>query len=176
MKKETLKRIWNGVFYLAVVMIAAVLATGLFFPNSYSKFFKSRMYVVVSGSMEPVINTYDGIVVSKISYDELNVGDIITFRYDLNDDGTDEFITHYVADISSQGIRTKPAVSEDWDRWTLDESMIVGRVEYHIPKIGKILIPIYNNAVPILLVTNMIVWITILKIVKEDDSSKEKER
>ncbi|CAM4288674.1 signal peptidase I [Erysipelothrix inopinata] len=175
MKKETLNRIWNGVFYLAVVMIAAVLATGLFFPNQYSKFFKSKMYVVVSGSMEPVINTYDGIVVSKASVDDLSVGDIITFRYDLNNDGVDEYITHYIAEISEQGIRTKPAVSDEWDRWTLDSSMIVGRVTYQNPKIGKVLIPIYNNAVPILLITNMIVWITILKIVKEDDSSKEKE-
>ena len=98
-------------------------------------------YVVLSGSMLPHINIKDIVVTKKISAEELEVGDIVTFiAPDSRYGGIS--ITHRILDkyydesLGSYTYRTKGDANNVADSALVPNSNILGKVILKIPKLG----------------------------------------
>jgi signal peptidase len=124
---------------LAWIVIGAfggfVLAVGL--PN----FFGARSLTVMSGSMEPAIGTGDVVVAVQIPPTAARVGDIVTFRDPLNDA---RLITHRVREMHVRGemvaFVTKGDANSTLEQWAVPETGTIGRVSFHVPRIGYMMV------------------------------------
>lgn len=91
--------------------------------------------VILTGSMEPVIMPGDVVLVAKVDYDSIQVGDIIVF-----DNGEKIYITHRVIEIieDSNGRQfvTKGDNNYSKDSELSNESQFRGKVIKIIPNIG----------------------------------------
>lgn len=103
-------------------------------------------YVIVTGSMEPVISVGDVVIVdNNINYDELEKGMIISFKVDINNDGIIDTVVHYLDEIletqnGEKIYRTKPEISDQQDPWSLEDSDITGVYKFQIGFIGRLLL------------------------------------
>jgi signal peptidase len=91
---------------------------------------------VLSGSMEPAIDTGDVVVGRPIAVEETRRGDIITFR----EPGTHRLVTHRlrgirVVDGVAQMV-TKGDANNAPERWRIPVDGGVSRVLYRVPKLG----------------------------------------
>lgn len=98
-------------------------------------------YVVLSGSMLPEIKVKDIVVTKKISGEELEVGDIITFiAPDTRYGGIS--ITHRIQDkyydesLGSYTYRTKGDANNVADASLVPNANVLGKVILKIPKLG----------------------------------------
>ncbi len=99
-------------------------------------------YVVMSGSMDPVIQIKDGIFIRRVDNNHYNIGDIITFlpvdsRYGK------ATITHRVVekrqiDDGKYVYKTKGDHNTKMDSDTVLSENIYGKVLFKIPKIGYV--------------------------------------
>ena len=99
-----------------------------------------RFLTVRSGSMEPTINVGDIVVVSTVvGFDDIKVGDVITFRYS-GDSDPNRFITHRVIDVVEgefeKSFKTKGDANEDEDLRMVSSSEFVGKTVMVIPFVG----------------------------------------
>jgi signal peptidase len=97
-----------------------------------------QVLTVLSGSMEPALETGDVIVESKVSPDELKLGDVVTFR----EPGGPRLITHRVREVRIFGgaahVTTRGDANTGVERWSIPLDGTVGRVEYRVPKVGYV--------------------------------------
>jgi signal peptidase len=112
-----------------------VLAVGL--PN----LFGARSLTVMSGSMEPAIGTGDVVVAVQIPPMDARVGDIVVFRDPLNRAWV---ITHRVREIHVRGdlvtFVTKGDANSSLERWAVQRTGAIGRVWFHVPRIGYMMV------------------------------------
>jgi len=112
-----------------------VLAVGL--PN----FFGARSLTVMSGSMEPAIGTGDVVVAVQIPPMDARVGDIVTFRDPLNHA---RLITHRVRELHVRDdlvtFVTKGDANSSLERWAVPRTGTIGRVSFHVPRIGYMMV------------------------------------
>src|SRR5881409_404810 len=129
-----------------VIIVVGVLVVWVVI---WASFGSNPFYVVSSGSMEPVLQINDVLIVRDGgSWHELKVGDIIVFN---RPEGGDRVIVHRIADILSDGtIRTKgdanPSSIPGTD-FPIRQDDYIGRVVYVVPGIGvvtKIISPPVN--------------------------------
>ncbi|MHA7648035.1 signal peptidase I [Nitrosopumilus sp. S4] len=103
---------------------------------------QNPFYVVASGSMIPVLEVYDVLIVSgHVTFEEIDVGDIIVFNRPSDHD---RVIVHRVASILNEDpktIRTKgdanPASIPGTD-FPITQEEYIGKVAYTIPQIGYV--------------------------------------
>jgi signal peptidase I len=132
-----------GLFVAWVVLglfSGLLLAVGL--PNA----FHSKSLTVMSGSMEPTIGVGDVIVAHQISPMDARVGDIVTFRDPLEHD---RLITHRVREIHVLKdmvlFVTKGDANTSTEHWVVPESGTIGRVEFHVPRLGYFMVWIHST-------------------------------
>ena len=93
---------------------------------------------VLSGSMRPVLDAGDVVIVAKAPADVVNQGDIIQFRKEKVS------VMHRVVDIQEWGdssvFITKGDANEDPDSDPVVPEQVVGKVVFKIPKIGWVAI------------------------------------
>ena len=104
----------------------------------------NQFYVVSSGSMEPVLNVNDVLIVRDGgSWEDLTIGDIIVFN---RPEGGDRVIVHRIVDIDADGdgermVRTRgdanPASIPGTD-YPIKQDDYIGKVIYVLPGIGVI--------------------------------------
>ncbi len=96
-------------------------------------------YVIVSGSMEPLIKVRDAVIIKRTTEDNIKIGDVVTYR------STDPtfygiLITHRVVGINevngSKVYITKGDHNETNDRTPINFDQIQGKVVMRVPKIG----------------------------------------
>lgn len=92
-----------------------------------------RPYTVLSGSMKPEMDPGDVVFVTNRGKNDLNEGDIITF-YENN-----TIITHRIVEITKEGYTTKGDNNNSIDIFTVKQENIIGKVLFHIPKIGYLI-------------------------------------
>ena len=126
MRKAALAAIPIG---LLVLELAVSLTSGTAFgvPSSY---------VVVSGSMVPVLKVGDVVLVQPIAYSNVKVGDIIIYYEPaLNVD-----IVHRVVAVTPQGLITKgdanPRADEPYSWPAIQPSQVRGEVLLSVPYVG----------------------------------------
>lgn len=97
-------------------------------------------YVIVSGSMEPIIKIKDAVLIKRVDdEDDVKRGDVVTYR---SQDPTyyGILVTHRVVDIKYDNNQkifvTKGDHNETVDRSPINFNQITGKVIMRIPKIG----------------------------------------
>ncbi len=123
-----------------VIVIIGVLAVWMGLRVAFAT--DNPFYVVSSGSMEPVLNVYDVLIVRDGStFEKVERGDIIVFN---RPEVHDRVIVHRIVDIkesSERQITTKgdanPASIPGTD-YPIEKDDYIGEVVYVIPKIGYV--------------------------------------
>ena len=89
-------------------------------------------YVVLSGSMEPTIETGSVCFINKnTKIGSIKEKDIIAFKFK---DGS--LVTHRAIEVTKSGIRTKGDNNDDIDGNKVTEENFVGKNIFWIPKVG----------------------------------------
>jgi signal peptidase len=129
-------------------------------------------YVIVSGSMEPLIKVQDAVIIKRADEDSIKVNDVITYR------STDPsfygiLITHRVINIENVNNEkvfiTKGDHNETIDRTPVKYNQIQGKVVMRVPKIGYLkffLIEYYGWIIAILLPSVAIISYDLVKLFK----------
>lgn len=121
---------WSINLALAAVLL---LAAAVWLPS----LFHMKAYVVKSSSMEPAIMAGSVIYVSQYREDEsVSPGDIVSFRTG------DAKVTHRVVAVDSEHgiVTTKGDANQVCDSQPITFDAIEGKVRFHIPVIGYLLL------------------------------------
>ena len=117
-----------------------------------------RSFTVMSGSMEPAIDTGDVVVDETISPRTAKPGDVVTFPAP---DGSKRLITHRLRAVSEHGgqvrAETKGDANNTVERWQVPANGHIGRVVYRVPKIGYALATVISPRGRLLLLVVVIV-------------------
>jgi signal peptidase I len=123
-----------------VAYVAAGFAAGIALALAAPLAFDARPLVVLSGSMEPALDTGDVSIVRSISPLDARPGDVVTFRDPSN---SERLITHRVRTMRAQGdavvFVTRGDANDGTERWRVAATGEIGRVAYRIPKLGWVL-------------------------------------
>ncbi|MFP4078752.1 MAG: signal peptidase I [Candidatus Izemoplasmataceae bacterium] len=181
--KTLMKRLRTVLFFLLVGVLLLYILIEAFAPRRTVDLFGFKPYVVLTESMEPAIEADDVVLVKKAEVDSLEEGDIITFLVDINDDGEDNVVTHYVYSIEETGsdtfeIRTHRHFEDEEaitpDRWVLDEEDVLGEHMLTVPNIG-ILIRFLQSPFGIAaLVVNVGIIAGIVLLIRTDSKKPDK--
>jgi signal peptidase I len=125
-KKRIIELLWNGYILMLVVLLL------LFVPG----WLGLHLEAVASGSMEPSIRTGSLLYVKPASFEELSVGDIITYYIE---DGSTK-VTHRVVEKleEAEAFRTKGDANPCEDSWEVPYDAVEGTVLCAIPWIGYV--------------------------------------
>ncbi|MDD6268473.1 MAG: signal peptidase I [Oscillospiraceae bacterium] len=164
-----------GICILITVYAAVSAANG----KVASVFGKSIMQVV-SGSMEPTIYPGDYILVEKVSYDELEEGDIITF-YSSDSSILGMPNTHRIAEINEDGsFVTKGDANSNCDETAVTSERVIGKYAgklrflrwvYSFSSLKKIIL---LTVIVVILIMSVYETKTIIKINRMTDEEKER--
>ena len=154
MSKGILKDIMIVAIGVVVIWVGLQVAFGT----------QNPFYVVASGSMVPVLQVYDVLIVQGHEpFEDIQVGDIIVFN---RPSGHDRVIVHRVAaiiDDEPKTIRTKgdanPASIPGTD-FPITKEEYIGKVAYTIPQIGyvtQLLKPPMNYIIIVIVIGIMVV-------------------
>jgi signal peptidase len=126
---------------LAVAAIALVASTAL-------AVLRLEPTVVLSGSMRPTFEAGDLVLVKRTTADTVKPGEVITFRNPAAEDRST--ITHRVIRVrrNTRGVpgvppnhiqfQTKGDANNHGETWSIKPDGIVGRIEGHVPSVGKL--------------------------------------
>jgi signal peptidase len=163
---QTVKKIWPDVKwlfnYMASILLYTILilllAVGIIFiayvidakKNASGGDNKPPLYnayIIVSQSMTPVIKVNDAIITKRVSGNDINVGDVVTYLSE-NPQYPGIMITHRVIEKNQVNgeyyFVTKGDYNQISDPLTVKESQIYGKVVMRIPKIGFIQVILSN--------------------------------
>lgn len=91
-----------------------------------------NIYVVLSGSMNPTIET-GSIVLIDTKKENYTIGDIVTFQME------DQIVTHRIVEMEHGIIKTKGDANSIPDSKLITKNQIKGKVKYVIPIVGYII-------------------------------------
>lgn len=163
-KKKKSCNIINIIQYIIIFILIAFIAyfsyQKFILNKRYVPFFNHNFFIILSGSMEPTINTNDLIVTSQKNVYEKN--DIVAFS-------SGNYITvHRIVDVKNDTSGTKFITKGDSNNTTdleeLDPNDIIGVYKFTIPILGNIFIFLYTY--PIFLIILIVVLILIYLIIK----------
>lgn len=122
------------------IVVAAIFFAASRSPNK--SLFGFRYYIVLTDSMVPEFSSGDMVFVKRTGADSIKEGDIITFN---PSSGSDAYLTHRVtakiANYENTGVtcfKTKGDANNSEDSFLIDESRVIGKVQFHVPKLGVI--------------------------------------
>ena len=128
-------------------------------------------YVVLSGSMEPTIETGSLCFINKhTNYNKIQEKDIIAFKHK---DGT--LVTHRAVKVTKSGIKTKGDNNKDIDSNIVVKENYVGKNIFWIPKVGYIVKNFQTTKGVIILITCVVLLLVSGLLFGEDDK-KPKEK
>jgi len=165
-------------FFLGVVLIFAI---GFVIINYVPFIAKYDNYVIATGSMEPVISVRDVVLIdSSTTIEEIKVGDIIAFNVDINLDGIDEVVVHYLYSVEEIDgelvIKTKPEISDQADEWDLTEDDILGKHVMTIRKLGGFLLFAASTFGKVVLIIDIVVIYLIIEFLADPKKEKKNEK
>lgn len=179
---RTFKIILNVIKWILFALVAVVLVNNVYtiirrtaYNDKMPTFLGFSSAVVVSGSMEPEININDVVLAHKRS--EYKVGDIIVFHDVKNDD----YITHRIKEVTSNGYRTKGDNNDSYDIDLVKKENVVGAVYCVLPQFGVVssFISTPMGAFCLILLVFVIIFVPdiILSLFeKNKDKSEEKQK
>ena len=139
-------------------------------------------YVIVSGSMEPIIKVHDAVLTKRCNESDIHIGDVVTYK-SLEAAYYGVLITHRVVNIEEKNgeklFITKGDHNETIDRSPIRFSQIQGKIIMRIPKIGYLkyfLVQNYGWIAVVVVPCLGIVAYDIVKLFKNIKKSKEKNK
>ena len=157
----TKQSIPKGVVKDVIIVVIGVVAIWVGLQVAFGT--ANPFYVVSSGSMVPVLEVYDVLIVNgHVPFEDIKVGDIIVFD---RPSGHDRVIVHRVASILNdepKTIRTKgdanPASIPGTD-FPITKNEYIGKVVYVVPQIGyvtQVLHPPINYIIIVVVIGSVI--------------------
>lgn len=126
-------------------------------------------YVVLSGSMEPTIETGSLCFINKhASFRDIKKKDIIAFRLS---DGT--MVTHRVVAVRSDGVQTKGDHNQEIDGTLTTWDNYVGKNIFWIPKVGKVVVAFQSPKGKIIGIAAVVVILVSGFLFGEEDRKKK---
>lgn len=135
LNKQNVRKLLNASYWVLFIVLALTAILVIF--TTYDSKLPIKIYTVQSGSMEPALSTGSLIFVKPSNvYD---VKDIISFR---NPDKQSQIITHRISAVlyeeDGNVFVTKGDANETSDIQKVSRELIIGKVNYDIPVLGKI--------------------------------------
>lgn len=128
-----------------------IIFQSLINPNTVPNIFGIKTFDIISSSMSPTIDVHDVAFIKNCKVEELQVGDIITFRKE------DSLITHRIIEIKNQNgnieFVTKGDKNQATDIERVSSAQIEGKYVGRIPKIGGFLSFMRNKAIFFIVIT-----------------------
>lgn len=165
---------WSALGFAVVIVMAVTLPSA----------FGLRDLTVLSGSMEPTISTGDVVVERQISPLDARLGDIVSFK---DPEDASILITHRVQSmVVHDGVVsfvTKGDANTGVERWKVSADGTIGKVEYHVWRLGYLLFWIRGRLGRVVLVVVPALLLGAYELVRiwkpkrgplmEDDASEE---
>ncbi len=131
---------------ISIIIYDIILITqDIIKPNVTPSIFGIKTFTIISGSMKPTFEIDDLILVREYNINNLNDGDIISFKQD------NDIITHRIVKIEKSESEivfiTKGDANNVTDINKVKSSQIEGKYIGKIPKVGKILAFLKNKVV-----------------------------
>lgn len=165
----TLRRIFCPIIILIVVFCIYIMYQKLIKKEQNLDFFGFQTYIVLTGSMQPNINIGDVVIVKKKPINEINVGDIITFK----PNGQEATVTHRIVakleDENKTIFKTKGDNNNAQDPDNIEIEDIQGVMVFKISKLGKVITKLLTG-------TGFIIMLVITVISYEYSNRKEDRR
>jgi len=141
-RKNKIKKILTIAVYILLIPLLvynlSLIFQAIINPNETPSCFGIKSYVILSGSMLPELDIGDIVIVKDSNENELQNGDIISFREGQT------VVTHRIIDIESidnqKQFTTKGDNNNSVDNKSINIDVIEGRVIATIPFLGKILL------------------------------------
>ena len=146
---QILKKLYKITEYLLIIFLAGIILITFIPTLPFSG--GSKLYTVLSGSMEPAIKVGSLILSKPVNTDELKEGDVITFEHPEIDN---QFVTHRIYQIKEeektitieneekvQKIKyfvTKGDANDREDGNKIYPNYIKGRYTYQVPYLGYV--------------------------------------
>lgn len=168
--KRFLKIISNIIVYILIIVLLFFSATVVIanVKGKQPEILGYKFYTVLSGSMEPTIETGDLIIVEEVSPDDINVGDIISFK----SANTNNIVTHRVFAVVNEDevkFKTKGDANNVEDNSLVDAKDLQGRYVRKLHSFGYVVNYIEHNIIRIFitLIIVIIACVVITKVIKE---------
>lgn len=136
-------------------------------------------YVILTGSMEPIIKPNDAVVIRRVNEENLQVGDVITYR-SVDPSYYGILITHRIIEINEDDkgktYVTKGDHNVTPDRSPITANQIYGKVVMRIPKIGYLksfLVSSYGWIIAVVVPSLGIIIYDVMKLFKKIKNSKK---
>lgn len=128
----------NGIGIGIVVIVIVVLL-----PLTVPKLFGYEIYGILSQSMEPEIATGSVVYVQNVDPEDIEVGDIITFKMDAK---SEVVATHRVVEIlaDERAFVTKGDNNDTEDSSPVSYERLLGIVVFSLPYLGELSTMIYS--------------------------------
>ena len=169
-----MRKVLSGISLLLVIvtMILAFFIVGI-------RLFGIDLYVVLSPSMEPTLQTGSVVYVKDATADQIEKDDIITFTLDA-----DNLATHRVIDVietnGKRSFQTKGDANSIPDSKLVQEEQIRGKVLFSIPRLGKVVEYIHTpkgRLVAIAAGAGLVLFVALTDVIapkkKEEEEKKE---
>ena len=131
-----LKVLKNTIFCIVVSLL--IIFMSISFANNLGVS-KYKLYDVLTGSMSPTIKPGDFIVVKEIDANKVENGDIITFKSNNSKNLTTHRVVDVINDDGNISFQTKGDANDVLDPMLIDSNLLVGKVIFNIPYIGRIM-------------------------------------
>ncbi|RZT01180.1 signal peptidase I [Cuneatibacter caecimuris] len=138
-----------------IILCTALISLGVLIGSALGY----RAYVVLSSSMFPAYPTGCVVITQPVSFEDLSIGDTITFR---SGPENSSIVTHRVASLNNIGVETKGDNNEYPDTGIVKAKDILGRVWFGIPNLGYLIQYIKEHPYLVILITCCILALYIL--------------
>lgn len=153
-RKNKIKKVLTVIVYILLIPLLiynlSLIFQAVLKPNETPSFLGIKTYVIVSGSMQPELDIGDIVVVKDVEENELQKGDIISFREGQN------VVTHRIIEIENKDnqeqFKTKGDNNNSVDNNPVKMDAIEGKVITAIPLIGNIALILQGKLTIILIV------------------------
>lgn len=174
-KEKTIKA---GVKVIVIAILTILLIVNLIMlyehkrdPNEIVSFVGISVFNIISESMKPTIDENDVIIIKQSDINEINVGDIVTFK---KHDGT--IVTHrIIRKVNTEdGIKyvTKGDHNQYEDKEPIEYNQIYGKYIFKINKIGTLVEELQNKNG----IISAIIIVLIIVILKNSNDKKKERR
>ncbi|MBB6214347.1 signal peptidase [Anaerosolibacter carboniphilus] len=133
---------WGGNILTVLLVIFITFSIFAMFhakknPNNVPSIMGYKPLTVLTGSMQPILDPGDMIVIREKDPNDVKAGDIITYRIDQ-----DTLVTHRVVAVIDEAgglsFRTKGDANNTEDQDLVPKERLVGALAFNIPKGGAI--------------------------------------
>ena len=165
--KMKVKQIISNIFTVFIVCISVVLITVGMIPkiSSYDG------YYVSSDSMSPAINKGDLVFTKEVSFEDIQVNDVLTFTVE----GSHKWYSHRVIEINTEekSFRTKGDHNNVADPGFMSFDAVVGRVEKKLPLIGFVPLLLSTTTGKVVLA---VIYVLYIAVEVENTASKKRKK